>query len=86
MDISKMIEVLEGFDDNDYDVVKELIPLVYFDSISEYNQEFHPFDYNKDDLKFIIVDRIFWFLIDHSKWSEEVDIDIINDLVYGYYE
>ena len=86
MDISKMIEVLEGFDDNDYDVVKELIPLVYFDSMCEYNETFHPFDYDKDDLKFLIIDRIFWFLIDHSKWSEKVDIDIINDLVYEYYE
>ena len=86
MDINAMLEILERFDDNDYDIVKELIPLVYFDSMAEYNQEFHFGDYDKDDLKFLIIDRIFWFLVDNSKWSEEVDIDIINDLVYEYYE
>ena len=86
MDVDKMIDILEKYDDNDYDVVKELIPLVYFDSMDEYNQTFHFFDFDKDDLKFLIVDRIFWFLIDYCKWSEGVDIDIINDLVYEYYE
>ena len=86
MDVDKMIDVLDKYDDNDYDVVKELIPLVYFDSMDEYNQTFHFFDFDKDDLKFLIVDRIFWFLIDYCKWSEGVDIDIINSLVYEYYE
>ena len=85
MDISEMLEVLEKFDDSDYDVVTKLIPLVYHDSMVEYNQTFHFFDDNKDDLKFIIADIIFWFLVDNSKWSEEVDIEIINDLVYEYY-
>lgn len=86
MDVDKMIDILDKYDDNDYDVVKELIPLVYFDSMDEYNQTFHFFDFDKDDLKFLIVDRIFWFLIDYCKWSEGVDIDIINSLVYEYYE
>ena len=86
MDVDKMIDILDKYDDNDYDVVKELIPLVYFDSMDEYNQTFHFFDFDKDDLKFLIVDRIFWFLIDYCRWSEGVDIDIINSLVYEYYE
>ena len=86
MDVDKMIDILDKYDDNDYDVVKELIPLVYFDSMDEYIKTFHFFDFDKDDLKFLIVDRIFWFLIDYCRWSEGVDIDIINSLVYEYYE
>lgn len=86
MDIDRMIDILDTYDDNDYDVVKELIPLVYSDSMDEYNQTFHFFDFDKDDLKLLILDRIFWFLIDHSKWSEGVDIDVIKNLVYEYYE
>ena len=82
----EMVELLEHYDPNDYDVVKELIPLIFSESLGEYNREFHFGDYNKDDLKFIIIDRIFWFLVDNSKWTEEIDIDIINELVYEYYE
>ena len=82
----EMVGLLEHYDDSDYDVVKELIPLVFNEALEEYNKEFHFGDYDRDDLKFIIIDRIFWFLIDYSKWTEVVDIDIINDLVYEYYE
>jgi len=84
--LDEMLEVLERYDDNDYDVTKELIPLVYHDAFEEYNKDFHFGDYNKDDLKYLILERIFWFLIDYAEWSETVDINIITEIVYEYYE
>jgi hypothetical protein len=83
---SEMIEILNNFDKDDYDVVKELIPLVYSESTEEYNQSFHFFDDDKDDLKFIIADRIFWFLIDNAKdWDDEIDLNIILESVEDYF-
>lgn len=81
----EMRGVLIDFDDDDYDVVKELIPWVLSESLEEYNQSFNYGDDDRDDLKFIIGDRIYWFLIDNSGWSE-VDLDMIIEIVYEHYE
>lgn len=84
---NEMLQVLNSFDSDDYDVVEKLIPLIYSESVGEYNQNFNFFDFNKDDLKFIIADRIFWFLVDNATdWEEEIDIDIIVNLVYEHFE
>ena len=82
----RMLEILEGYDSEDYDVVKLLIPHVYSESLAEYNTSFNLFDYDKSDLRFIIADKIFWFLTDNTKWDDGVDMDIVVQLIDEYYE
>lgn len=77
-------EILSKYDEDDHDVVRELIPLFYSESLEEYNKSFNTFDVDKSDLRFIISDKIFWFLIDDSGW-ENVDIELVADIVDDYY-
>ena len=82
--INEMLAVLEQFDYEDYDVIEKLVPLVYSESLEEYNKSFNYFDVDKADLRFIISDRIYWFLIDNSGWGD-VDLDFIVSEVDEYF-
>lgn len=85
--LNEMLELLNNFDSDDYDIVKELIPLVYSESKEEYDKSFNFFDDDKEDLKFIISDRIFWFLVDNTiDWEEEIDLDTIIIIVDEYFK
>lgn len=83
--IAEMEKTLEDFDDDDYDIVKALIPWVFTESYEEYNRSFNLGDSEREGLKFLIGERIYWFLIDIAGWSD-VDLDLIMDIVYEYYE
>lgn len=79
-----MEEVLETFDKEDYDVVKELIPYVYEEAWEEHVEDNQMFGASRADctFHFNIADRIFWFLID-QKW--EADIDFVLEEVEKYF-
>lgn len=79
-----MDEVLNNWDLEDYDAIKELIPFVFKESYEEYNRSFNFGDEDRDDLKFIIAERIWVYLLDYSDWNP--DLDTIMEEVDKYYK
>jgi len=85
IEVCTMLGILLDYASKDYNVVKSLIPYVYSESLAQYNTSFN-FDYDKSDLKFIIADKIFWFLNDNTDWDGGVDMDIVVQKIDEYYE
>lgn len=85
MEIDEMLLILDTFDSEDYDVVKKLIPFVFTESLEEYNKSFNLGDDDRGGLRYLITERIFWFLVDNTIWENGVDIDAVNDVVEEYY-
>lgn len=81
-----MEEIVNNFDIEDYDIVKELIPFVKDDAWKEYISNYSFTGYTPKDpvFAFHVAERIYEFLLEI--WGRVADLDIILEEVEELYD
>lgn len=82
-----MDEIIKSYDEEDYDVVKEMIPCFFNEAWTEYNSTFNlPYSSRKDPtFAFLVAERIYIYLLDSKFWNN-VDLDIIMEITEKHFD
>lgn len=82
-------EVIDSFDEDDYDLIVALIPFFFGEAWEEYNKSWHILGSTTKDpnFQFILGERI-WDFLDRVK-DIQYDLDLVCEMIeqkYGTYE